>query len=133
MDLRFEFDAAVPSHFFLNQSHQGQDIGGCRPADIDQKIGMVFRYPCPADLHTLEPAPLDQAAGAVVFRIFEKRSGVSLTLRLIDPPLFLFDMINVTRPLNTSIAPMIIITVFIVSSGTKRNMHPNIMVIKPRK
>jgi hypothetical protein len=50
----------------------------------------------------------------------------------IDPALFLFDKINVTKPLNTSITPMIIITVCMVNPGTKSNIPPNIMVRIPR-
>jgi hypothetical protein len=49
-----------------------------------------------------------------------------------DPALFLFDKIKVTKPLNTSIEPMIIITVCIVNPGTNSNILPNAMVRIPR-
>ena len=82
MHLRLKKNTAFLLHPFLYNIHEFKNISSRCATYIYKKISMHRRDHRPADLHPFTPALLDETAGAVIHRIFKKRTGIRLPFRL---------------------------------------------------
>src|SRR2546423_929714 len=78
LHLGLQLDALAVADDLLRVADEGEEIGGFRPAGIDDEVGVQRRYLRAADLVALQAGLLDQQPGVGAGRILEDRPGAGL-------------------------------------------------------